>query len=580
MKYIITVLFVVFCLSSADEHSHKYKVNDPVLIWVNKIGPYFNPQETYLYHTLPFCKSGNEHKQESKMEGLGEALQGYELRGSGMNIKFAKETPKTDICGMKLTSEETKAFQSAIKMQYWYELFCDDMPIWGMVGDIDDRGDIKIYTHKKFTFSYNGDRIVDIKLNPEEPVEVKVGAVLNFTYSAVWLADNEKEYEHRFDKYLDDTFFEHQIHWFSIFNSFMMVVFLVGLVSMILMRTLKKDFARITQDDDDETGLEVGDESGWKQVKGDVFRAPARLMLFSALYGAGIQIAVLLFLVIVLSISFYHSHFIYKRGSLVTSFIGCYAITSFIAGYMSGSFYLRYGGKQWIQTMILTCCVFPGSCFVLGLLLDFIATAYGSLASIPLGTMAILLILWLFFSVPLTVVGTIIGRNWSSVGKFPCRVNPVPRIIPEKKWYQEPVVHIILGGILPFGSIFIEMYFVFTAFWQYKYYYVFGFLLLVFLILIIVSICDTIVSTYFLLNSEDYRWHWVSFLSSASAAVYVYIYAIYYFVMKTKMYGFLQTCFYFGYTLMFCVGLGIMTGAVGFYGTSVFVNRIFSNKLE
>ncbi len=32
----------------------------------------------------------------------------------------------------------------------------------------------------------------------------------------------------RFDKYLDPNFFQHRIHWFSIFNSFMMVIFLVG----------------------------------------------------------------------------------------------------------------------------------------------------------------------------------------------------------------------------------------------------------------------------------------------------------------------------------------------------------------
>ena len=43
-----------------------------------------------------------------------------------------------------------------------------------------------------------------------------------------------------------------QIHWFSIFNSFMMVVFLVGLVWMILVRTLKRDYARYQKEDSDE----------------------------------------------------------------------------------------------------------------------------------------------------------------------------------------------------------------------------------------------------------------------------------------------------------------------------------------
>ena len=61
---------------------------------------------------------------------------------------------------------------------------------------------------------------------------------------------------------------------------------------------------------------------------------------------------------------------------------------------------------------------------------------------------------------------------------------------------------ILAGGLLPFGSIFIEMYFVFTSFWAYKIYYVFGFMLLVVIILAIVTVCVTIVCTYFLLNSE------------------------------------------------------------------------------
>lgn len=34
---------------------------------------------------------------------------------------------------------------------------------------------------------------------------------------------------------------------FSVLNSFLMVLFLVGLVSMILMRTLRKDYARYMQ---------------------------------------------------------------------------------------------------------------------------------------------------------------------------------------------------------------------------------------------------------------------------------------------------------------------------------------------
>jgi len=68
--------------------------------------------------------------------------------------------------------------------------------------------------------------------------------------------------------------------------------------------------------------------------------------------------------------------------------------------------------------------------------------------------------------------------------------------------YTNPVTLAFAGGVLPFGSIFIEMYFIFTSLWHYKFYYVYGFMLLVFLILIIVTMCVTVVSTYVLLNAE------------------------------------------------------------------------------
>ena len=40
----------------------------------------------------------------------------------------------------------------------------------------------------------------------------------------------------------------------------------------------------------------------------------------------------------------------------------------------------------------------------------------------------------------------------------------------------------------------------------------------------------------------------------------MFIYAVYYFFVKTKMYGFFQTTFYFGYMTMFCLTLAVMCG--------------------
>ena len=52
------------------------------------------------------------------------------------------------------------------------------------------------------------------------------------------------------------------------------------------------------------------------------------------------------------------------------------------------------------------------------------------------------------------------------------------------------------------------------------------------------------------------------------AALYVFLYSVHYFFMKTKMTGFFQTAFYFGYTLMFCLGKRQATFSLHtFFGT-------------
>ncbi|KAK9270386.1 hypothetical protein L1049_025965 [Liquidambar formosana] len=571
----LSTFFLVFSLFAshtfASESDHKYQTDDPVTLWVNKVGPYNNPQETYNYFSLPFCHApGNA---AHKWGGLGEVLGGNELIDSQIDIKFKKNVEKSTICALELDAAKVKQFKDAIENSYWFEFFM------GYVGDLHTgrNNDNKhvLYTNKNILVRYNGDQIIHVNLTQDSPKPLEEGRVLDMTFSVKWTPTNIT-FARRFDVYLDYPFFEHQIHWFSIFNSFMMVIFLTGLVSMILMRTLRNDYAKYAREDDDLDTLErdVSEESGWKLVHGDVFRPPRNLALLSAVVGTGAQLAMLVLLVIILAII---GMLYIGRGAIVTTFIVCYALTSFISGYVSGGMYSRHSGKNWIKSMILTASLFPFLCFGIGFILNTIAIFYGSLAAIPFGTMVVVLVIWAFISFPLALLGTVFGRNWSGAPNNPCRVKTIPRPIPEKKWYLTPSVVALMGGLLPFGSIFIEMYFVFTSFWNYKVYYVYGFMLLVFVILIIVTVCVTIVGTYFLLNAENYHWQWTSFFSAASTAFYVYLYSIYYYYVKTKMSGLFQTSFYFGYTLMFCLGLGILCGAVGYLGSNLFVRRIYRN---
>jgi transmembrane 9 superfamily protein 3 len=133
----------------------------------------------------------------------------------------------------------------------------------------------------------------------------------------------------------------------------------------------------------------------------------------------------------------------------------------------------------------------------------------------------------------------------------------------------------LLGGALPFGAIFVELFFVFNSLFLYRFYYLYGFMLLVFVILVLVTVCVTIVSTYFLLNAEEYRWQWFSFLSAASTALYVYLYSVYFFLVKTQMAGFLQTSYYFGTVGVLVQVVALLCGSVGYFGASTFVHAIY-----
>ncbi|CAD6254516.1 unnamed protein product [Miscanthus lutarioriparius] len=481
----------------ASEADHKYKTEEPVKLWVNKVGPYNNPQETYNYYSLPFCQPSENPAH--KWGGLGEVLGGNELIDSQIDIKFIKNVDKGAICTIELDAQKVQQFANAIENSYWFELFI------GFVGETDKNNENKhyLYTHKNIVIKYNGNRIIHVNLTQESPKLLEAGKKLDMTYSVKWVQTNVAFARMRFEVYLDYPFFEHQIHWFSMFNSFMMVIFLTGLVSMILMRTLRNDYAKYAREDDDLESLErdVNEEPG----------------------GSLFMLAALILLVIVLAIV---GMLYVGRGAIITTFIVCYALTSFISGYVSGGLYSRNGGKNWIKAMILTASLFPFLCFSIGLVLNTIAIFYRSLAAIPFGTMVVMFVLWAFISFPLVLLGTVVGRNWSGAPNNPCRVKTIPRPIPEKKWYLTPSVISLIGGLLPFGSIFIEMYFVFTSFWNYKVYYVYGFMLLVFVILIIVIICVTIVGTYFLLNAENYHWQWTSFFSAASTALCCWVFGL------------------------------------------------------
>ncbi|KAF6778499.1 hypothetical protein AHF37_01878 [Paragonimus kellicotti] len=502
MRTIYCLCAVFISLVRCDEHNHVYADGEEVVLWMNTIGPYRNRQETYPYFSLPFCR-GPKESIEHAHETLGEALLGIELQYSGIDIRFKVDISKTTICEIAVTESVYEKLRSATANQYWYQMYLDDLPIWSVVGELSTSNEPFIWTHKQLEIGYNGNQIVKITLINSELVALKVGTPVTFTYSVKWHA-SPVPFERRYDDYLDFQFFQHRIHWFSIFNSFMMVLFLVALVFMILLRTLRRDYARYNKEEGlSDLDRELGDEYGWKQVHGDVFRQPTNPCLLASLVGSGAHLAVVAFIALMLALT---NHLYTERGGFISIAIFVFAATAPINGLVGGSLYSQLSGKRWIRQFLLGATLLPILVSSVAFFVNLIAIYYQTSRAIPFLTMLAVAAIVLFVIIPLNLVGTVLGRNLCGHTDYPCRVNAVPKPIPEKKWFMEPGFLILLAGLLPFGSIFIELYFIFTSFWAYKIYFVFGFTLLVLLLLMTVTSSVTAVGTYFLLNSEDYRW--------------------------------------------------------------------------
>jgi transmembrane 9 superfamily protein 2/4 len=145
---------------------------------------------------------------------------------------------------------------------------------------------------------------------------------------------------------------------------------------------------------------------------------------------------------------------------------------------------------------VQTAFLFPGVVFVVFFILNFFVWGKGSSGAVPFGTLFALLFLWFGISVPLCFVGSYFGfrkkvmmhpttiqrhqpirwfittaalisppRHALQKIEFPVRTNMIPRQIPDQSWYMQSLFSVVIGGILPFGAVFIELFFILSSVW-------------------------------------------------------------------------------------------------------------------
>jgi len=392
-----------------------------------------------------------------------------------------------------------------------------------------------------------------------------------FTYDVIWKQNNDLKWASRWDIYLSmDNAVPAKVHWLSIANSMVIVVVLSAMIAAILVRNLRRDINRYNRiATDEEQRAEELEEYGWKLVHADVFRPPSFSPMFlSVCCGTGAQLLAMAVLTIFFAAVGFMSPA--RRGHLLIAELLLFVTMGGINGYVTARFYKTFKGKSWQKATTVTAVAFPGTAFGVFLAMNLLAVVERSTDAVPFLTMLVLVVVWFGISTPLVFLGAYFGYKQDAI-EFPVNTSSIPRQIPDQPWFMGIPFTLAIGGILPFGACFVELYYILASVWMDYYYYVFGFLLLVFAILIITCAEITVLFTYFQLCSEDYHWWWRSFANAGSTAIYVFLYSFVYF-KQLQANSFATYVLYFGYMGLASVALFVMTGFVG-VSTSLWFNR-------
>mmetsp|Transcript_21228 Transcript_21228/g.36243 ORF Transcript_21228/g.36243 Transcript_21228/m.36243 type:complete len:650 (+) Transcript_21228:137-2086(+) len=615
---------------------HEFLLGEEVPMKVNSLTS-IHTQLPKDFYRLPFCRPTGGPKMAS--ENLGEFLTGNKIQNSAYSINMLREVFCQVLCQVTLTPIEAKSLATHIKYGYHNNWIIDNLPgaSVGLTGSghhqthyaggfpigfiTQDSPEAFVYNHVNIILEYHnpegkeGHRVVGFAVEPmsinhhyaggfqwdgmssdgfTKPLDtcianqhvdrnnvgdfqrVRPGENIIYTYDVLWRY-SETAWASRWDVYLsEDHMVPAQVHWYSITNSILVVLFLSLLVVSILVRNLRRDIAgynamaALT----DEEKEEEAEESGWKLVHADVFRPPQNWpMAYCIMVGSGAQIGVCGFVTILLAAVGFLSPA--RRGSLMTSVLVFYMLCGCLAGYVSSRLYKSFRGRQWQLCTLFTATGFPGLCFFTFIFFNTILAFFRSTASVPFLDLVIVAAMWCCVSIPLVFLGAYFGYKKEAIA-FPTVTSTIARAIPEQTTFMKPITGICLAGMVPFAAAYVELFFIMTSLWMDQFYYVFGFTLGVYVILLITVAEVTVLLCYYQLCAENHRWWWFTFLASGSIAGYTFVYSAFWFKSLEASRMLITYLLYFGYMFLISSALFLVTGSMGALVSLWFVRKIFS----
>ncbi len=561
----------------------------------------------FSYDKLKICDIKKVVKAE---DTLGEILTGEKIFNTGYVAKTGNNSLCEVLCYNQFDQESSHLIKTLIKSNYFINWYLDKLPA-GLINynkekktTIDyfkgiplgymENDKFFIYNHLQFhilineindekfnvvgfnilpiSINHNGEKEICAKETKQlldnfniEPQPLTQEKIL-FTYDIIFEKSNNT-FALRWDHYKTSNT---QIHWIGIFLS-QIVIF--GLSIIIIMVLVKNINTEVDMYNNQIVNFEFVDYYTWKELSGDVFRAPLKNpMLLSAIIGNGFQLFCMLTITLGLgSFGFLNPE---KRANLLNLGIIFFCIMGLPGGFISTKIYQFFKGKYWLLNALLTSVIFPGTLFLGYLFVNIILSIEKSSAAVKLSDILSLFILWIFCTFPLILIGSFLGiKNRPIIA--PCKTNPVPSFVPEKPWYLHYKFMTFITGFISFGTFFIELNYVMGALWKHQIYFLAAFLWISLFLFIIICGEISIIVVFWNLCYGDYNWWWKSFLIGASPVIYFVLFSIYYF-FNLNLRRISAMIVYFGIMGLISAMSLFICGSMSVLITFVFVKTIYS----
>jgi transmembrane 9 superfamily protein 2/4 len=200
----------------------------------------------------------------------------------------------------------------------------------------------------------------------------------------------------------------------------------------------------------------------------------------------------------------------------------------------------------WTLNTIYTATALPGVCVTIFAVLNIFLSTVHAASAVSFLTICDLFLLWVCVLTPLVFLGAFVGLRGNDI-ETTSRTYSIACTVPDSFASSTPFLAAMLAGILPFGSVCVELAFIMSALWLHQIYYAMGFLFAAGLVLTATCAQVSIVMTYLQLCAEDHCWWWKSFWNCATGGVYVFLYSLWFLASRLKIVGGLPIIVYVTY---------------------------------